>query len=751
MHRITRILAAVLMASALWACDEGGSSSTGDTTDVLQADNALPDNPGADPSAEETAVPDPGAEAMAELPPADEGAEATAETVEELPPTDEGAETTPETTEELPPTDEGGDTAVEDVPATDTASETTNPQTEFQALIAYLEGAGGNYLNGGAFPKVLEATDVMAEGLEAWTILDVRAEDKYGFDIYNVWKKGANGVPDFDEGHIPGAVHVALGDLLTYVAEHLTVDHKILVVCHTGQVAGYAVAALNLLGYDAYSLKWGMAAWNARFDIWSGATSSAYAERFVKTADEGKDPAGNSPTLATSETDPEAILRARLASVLAAPRFVTVADLMAAPEDFYIVNYWPEAEYLDPGHIPGAHQYTPKTSLLTTAFLDTLPIDRKIAVYCYTGQQSAQVAAFLNVLGYEAYSVKFGANAMVYDQLTKQKWAGPVAGPKDFAFEPAAPAVKEFQMLIDHLEGVGGNYMSSTAAPKVIAATEVVAEGTSNYVILDVRAEDKYGLDTNGTWQKAANGRKDYDDGHIPGAIFVALKDVVTYAKTSLDKSQKILVVCHTGQNAGFAVAALNLLGYDAYSLKWGMSAWHTDFDLWSSFTSSAYGAQFVMDPDTGKASSGAYPVLDTGKATATEILEDRLAGVLDAPRFMTVTDLLSAPEDFYIVNYWPEAEYLAPGHVPGAHQYTPKSSLLTTAHLATLPLDQKIAIYCYSGQNSAQVTTFLAALGYDAYSVKFGTNAMIYDQMTKQTWPGPATGPGGYAYEATP
>jgi rhodanese-related sulfurtransferase len=721
MRKISLLAALLLLLSTgLWACGGDDDASTTDTTPAGDtASDAAGDTTTADVQADVEAP-----DAVA------------ADIAEDMAVEDVAADTAEDMATEDVAADTAEDAATED---------TTPPPTESELLLAYLEGAGGNYVNT-LLPKVIEAADVMAEGLENWVVIDVRADDKYGYDAYNVWKKGANGVKDFDEGHIPGAVSVPLPELIAYAKANLTVDHKILVVCHTGQVAGWGAAALDLLGYNAFSLKWGMSAWNKQFDLWSGNTASTYSAQFVKTADPGKNPAGAYPTLATGKTEPKAILEARLIEVLKAPRSIKAVDLLSAPEEYYIVNYWPEAEYLDPGHIPGAHQYSPKASLLTSALLNTLPMDKKIAVYCYTGQTSAQIATFLNVLGYEAYSVLFGANGMIYDQMTKQKWAGPETGPKAFTFEPAAPKVKEFDLLVQYLEGANGNYVNTTL-PKVVEAKDVMLEGLENYVVLDTRAEDKYGKDGDGVWQMKPNGKKDFDDGHIAGATFVPLAEVGVYALTNLKKDDKILVACHTGQNAGHAVLALNLLGYNAWSLKWGMSSWNAAFDLWTGFKSSTYAAQFVKTAEPGKNAAGAYPVIATGKTTVEEILAARLADVLAKPRLMSVLDLMTAPEEFYILNYWPEADYLDMGHVPGAHQYTPKTSLLVTALLNTLPTDKKIAVYCYTGQQSSQVAAFLAVLGYDAWSVKFGTNAMIFDTMTKQKWGTPGT----YAYEATP
>jgi mono/diheme cytochrome c family protein len=43
-----------------------------------------------------------------------------------------------------------------------------------------------------------------------------------------------------------------------------------------------------------------------------------------------------------------------------------------------------------------------------------------------------------------------------------------------------------------------------------------------------------------------------------------------------------VVVICYTGQTAGQATAALNMLGYEAYSLLFGMSSWTTDPEVYA-------------------------------------------------------------------------------------------------------------------------------------------------------------------------
>jgi rhodanese-related sulfurtransferase len=283
------------------------------------------------------------------------------------------------------------------------------PINEFNVLIQYLEGSGGDYINTNA-PKVIAASAV-APNLADYKVIDIRGADA------------------FNAKHIDGAVNVSLANIKTYAEANLSKTDKILVACYTGQSAGHAVLVLNLLGYDAYSLKWGMSCADSSLDRWTANCISSYAGSFTTTAT-AINAAGEYPTLDTGKKTGEEILAARVDTLLLKKGFrsISAADVLANPSDYYIVNYFSEDDYLGlgacpPGHINGAYQYTPKSSLKSTAQLKNLPTDKPIVVYCWTGQTSSQVTAFLNILGYEAYSLRAGVNGMVHDQLTGSQWS----------------------------------------------------------------------------------------------------------------------------------------------------------------------------------------------------------------------------------------------------------------------------------------------------------------------------------------
>jgi rhodanese-related sulfurtransferase len=235
---------------------------------------------------------------------------------------------------------------------------------------------------------------------------------------------------DYDAGHIAGAVNVPSTEVLAhYEANNLQnkADGKVVIACYSGQTAGWVTGLMHTVGYtNVRDLKWGMCSWNALTSgSWTGTQVNSFRAAQFVTAATAKADAGDMPTLSTEETEGSAIVRARVEAVFAegfSPKAaVSSDDVYANLGDYYILNYWTATDY-DWGHIEGAIQYTPKVDLDFDTVLKTLPTDKKIAVYCYTGQTSAHVAAYLRVLGYDAVSILFGVNGMSYDEMPGVKF-----------------------------------------------------------------------------------------------------------------------------------------------------------------------------------------------------------------------------------------------------------------------------------------------------------------------------------------
>lgn len=232
----------------------------------------------------------------------------------------------------------------------------------------------------------------------------------------------------FAAAHVPGAVNSPGKDILT-AAEGNTADLPILVVCYSGQSAGHAVMALRLSGYtDAKVLKFGMSSWgptwSASWDNNIGDAADGH-ENWSFDAAPALPDAYADPVLNTGEETGDAILAARVDAMLDG-WFKGIANsaVLDAPTNYDIINYWGATDYDHYGHIAGAYQVAPNTLTLLDDAVNIINPDAETVVYCWTGQTSSMMTAWLNVLGFDAYSLKFGANGMIHTTLDGHKWTG---------------------------------------------------------------------------------------------------------------------------------------------------------------------------------------------------------------------------------------------------------------------------------------------------------------------------------------
>jgi len=232
----------------------------------------------------------------------------------------------------------------------------------------------------------------------------------------------------FEYGHIKVANNVKSTDLLNYFETKISPGDfdKIILICYSGQSAAYFTSLLRLAGYDnTYSMKWGMSSWRVDFaeNSWSKNTKNKFADK-LETKVNSKPGQGTLPVLNTGKTDAKEILRSRLEKAFATPYsdyIIKSTDVFENLDQYYVVNYWDGDKYNN-GHIPGAVQYEPQTSMSSSADLLTLPTDKKIVLYGSTGQNTAYVVAYLNILGYDIGNLGYGANSFMHKILKEKKW-----------------------------------------------------------------------------------------------------------------------------------------------------------------------------------------------------------------------------------------------------------------------------------------------------------------------------------------
>lgn len=220
----------------------------------------------------------------------------------------------------------------------------------------------------------------------------------------------------------------------------------------------------------------------------------------------------------------------------------------------YIVSLRAADDYAA-GHIPGAVN-------LTFGELTTLPMDEEILVYCYTGQSASFAAATLGVLDYDVSNLLHGMSSWSDDpDVYKKRYSG-AAGydTETTANQGGSYALPSLENTTADDDAAIVKAAALTVAPKYISVADLnlkIADG-EEMTILSVRAADHYAA------------------GHIPGAINIGLSALAD-SLSQLNPDAPVYVYCYTGHSAAQAAALLQMLGYDAYSMSFGMCGWTDD------------------------------------------------------------------------------------------------------------------------------------------------------------------------------
>jgi rhodanese-related sulfurtransferase len=289
----------------------------------------------------------------------------------------------------------------------------------FKVMVDYMK-ANNLDLNNMTDGWVIDAAAINTAGAANFHIIDIRS------------------AADFTtKGRIQGAINSTLANVLT-AAQGAT--KPIVVTCYTGQNAAVAVAALRLSGYPtARIMKWGMSSWNPVFDSWTTNVSNQgkghanwSTTNTVKTPALFALPAFDATQFTAADTTGAAILAKRVSYMLSQGfRAVSAADVLANPNNFFIVNYWTEADVNTYGHIKNSYRLMETLKLAGDGIKNLDPATTNV-IYCWTGQTSALAASYLTVLGYDAKGLRFGCNNMINADLLKNKWSATEI--KDFAY-----------------------------------------------------------------------------------------------------------------------------------------------------------------------------------------------------------------------------------------------------------------------------------------------------------------------------
>ena len=245
------------------------------------------------------------------------------------------------------------------------------------------------------------------------------------------------------------------------------------------------------------------------------------------------------------------------------------------------------------GHLPHAvNVYWP--TLLADSSLARLDLDKTLILYCYYGHASMLAGAILGLLGYDWRSLEFGMMGWNLGALVKEPWDGRADHPVETAENTAGACYPP-----PKLPGAAGDarnilkeraaaYLAGEGSP-VIAAADLDTlvrdweRANAAYQIVDVRSE------------------REYAAGHVPHAIHIPWARLADEGVlTQMDPKRTAVVCSENGQTGQLVATVLNLLGYPAVALKWGMMDWNSGQVAKPQMWAGAAGYPVEVSPDAG-------------------------------------------------------------------------------------------------------------------------------------------------------
>lgn len=280
------------------------------------------------------------------------------------------------------------------------------------------------------------------------------------------------------------------------------------------------------------------------------------------------------------------------------------------------------------------------------------------------------------------------------------------------------PITNQSEALVNFF-AQSGDYINAANSPYLISVDDV-KDNLDAYLIIDTRYHE------------------DYIKGHIDGAINVDRENIIGFLQSiNIYQYPKVIIVDNTGQGAAYIASILRAIGFGSvYPMKDGMASWNKEFAYhWGNGIGDKY-PNYITDEVFPKNKKGSLPTINTKGKTLSEILEIQAQKAITYNFSVTIDNLIANINDYYIINYWHKSKYLK-AHLTGAHWYEPKKSININTSLTTIPKDKKVIVYCFTGQNSSAVAGYLRLLGYDAYSLRFGSNSFMHTKAIKNGWHG--------------
>jgi len=285
-------------------------------------------------------------------------------------------------------------------------------------------------------------------------------------------------------------------------------------------------------------------------------------------------------------------------------------------------------------------------------------------------------------------------------------------GQQEGTTAPAAPVVSADTVE----EAVMAYFAELPAHSNIIKSEDVFAKLSAgeDVVILDIRQADVYAA------------------GHLKGAVNLPWgSSALTDALTSIPQDKEVFVNCYTGQTAGQATMLLKFAGINARSIKYGWNLGISKTEGFEAYTETESNelaaADYEIDAALVEAYNAYYAAMAGAKGT---VFANNIISSENAKKILDAND---PGVQFVSIR---QIDAYTEGHIEGAINIPWAVGMQEL--FASLPMDKKLIVNCYSGQTAGQTIAALRLLGYDAVSLKSGMGTGV-------------TAPSGWANEGYP
>ncbi len=270
----------------------------------------------------------------------------------------------------------------------------------------------------------------------------------------------------------------------------------------------------------------------------------------------------------------------------------------------------------------------------------------------------------------------------------------------------------------------------ASAADEYLNRSDVTFNIPASDLLLQMLQDDPFIVDI--------RAPQDYAKGHIPGAVSMPMASIFDQEMlAALPQEEKIYVYCYTGHAASRVAAMLNMLGYDATNLKWGISSWTTDFEVAPyRFYPESDAMDYPVQTEVNL-SVDTYSLLTldyTPSNDKWEIIQAACEAYasgdhpdIKATELYKLLNDANLGNDPLIVSLRSPRDYLK-GHIPGAINI-PLEEIAKKGNLPELPRDRLVVVYYHTGHTGSQVAAILGTLGYNVANLHWGMTSWTQDE----------------------